>query len=175
MPPRTDKTSRLTREAVAEATSHAAEPLIAPISSDSSEGDDRAIPVERRKPRMQPGDPLVTELRRHEMLPLLVLHFTVEGPCYGNQLIERISAISAGVLSINPNTMYPLLRDLESRGLIAGQWEHPERRSRRFYGITDAGRKELDVLAELAKPALDAVARSVLGIKAELFPEAGAE
>ena len=29
--------------------------------------------------------------------------------------------------------MYPLLRSLEAEGLVAGEWEHPERRSRRFY------------------------------------------
>ena len=43
---------------------------------------------------------------------------------------------------MNPNTMYPLLRELESRGLIEGRWEHPERRSRRYYAITAEGKKE---------------------------------
>ena len=56
--------------------------------------------------------------------------------------MERISGVTAGVLSVNPNTMYPLLRSLEERGLIEGSWEHPERRSRRYYSITDAGREE---------------------------------
>ena len=37
--------------------------------------------------------------------------------------------------------MYPLLRSLEADGPLAGEWEHPERRSRRFYRITDAGRE----------------------------------
>ena len=43
--------------------------------------------------------------------------------------------------------MYPLLRSLEAQGLAAGEWEHPERRSRRFYRITDAGVAERDRLA----------------------------
>ena len=30
--------------------------------------------------------------------------------------MERISGVTAGVLSVNPNTMYPLLRSLEERG-----------------------------------------------------------
>ena len=79
-----------------------------------------------------------------QILPLLVLHLINEGPSYGNQLMERIGAMTAGVLSVNPNTMYPLLRQLESRGLIEGQWEHPERRSRRYYSLTDEGRAEYD-------------------------------
>src|SRR3954465_9594789 len=65
-------------------------------------------------------DPLTGELRKREVLPLLVLHFMKQGPSYGNQLMERISSVTAGVLSVNPNTMYPLLRQLEERGLIEG-------------------------------------------------------
>src|SRR6267378_1676819 len=77
-------------------------------------------------------DPFTGELRRREVLPLLVLHYISDGPSYGNQLMDRISKVTAGVLSVNPNTMYPLLRTLEERGLIEGRWEHPERRSRRY-------------------------------------------
>ena len=93
------------------------------------------------RPR-QRRDPFTGELRRREVLPLLVLHYIAEGPSYGNQLMERIAQVTAGVLSVNPNTMYPLLRPLEARGLIEGSWEHPERRTRRFYSLTEEGRKE---------------------------------
>ena len=63
--------------------------------------------------------------------------------------MERIVAMTAGsVLSVNPNTMYPLLRQLEGRGLIEGSWEHPERRSRRYYSLTDDGRAEYARLVE---------------------------
>jgi PadR family transcriptional regulator, regulatory protein PadR len=81
-------------------------------------------------------DPLIGDLRRAGLLPLLVLHYIAREPSYGNQLIERIAELTGGALAVNPNTMYPLLRSLEERRLIAGQWEHPERRSRRFYLIT---------------------------------------
>ena len=81
-------------------------------------------PVRRRQ---GPGDPFTGELRRREVLPLLVMHVMAGGPSYGNQLMDRISELTAGVLSVNPNTMYPLLRQLESRGLVEGRWEHPER------------------------------------------------
>src|ERR671914_716399 len=84
-------------------------------------------------PALRPQDPFTGGLRRHEVLPLLVLHLISQGPSYGNQLMERIAGMTAGVLSVNPNTMYPLLRQLEERGLIQGEWEHPERRTRRYY------------------------------------------
>src|SRR6185503_9958264 len=91
-------------------------------------------------PGRKAQDPLTGELRRRSILPLLVLHLINEGPSYGNKLMERIGAMTAGVLSGNLNTLYPLLRQLESRALIEGQWEPPERRSRRDYSLTDEGR-----------------------------------
>ena len=114
-------------------------------------------------------EPFTGELRRRQVLPLLVLHFISQGPCYGNQLMERISALTAGVLSINPNTMYPLLRDLEARGLIEGRWEHPDRRSRRYYDLTDAGRVEYEQLVADSKPFLDSLARSIKEMVREVY------
>ena len=116
-----------------------------------------------------PADPFTGGLRRREVLPLLVLHYISEGPSYGNQLMERISEVTAGVLSVNPNTMYPLLRQLESRGLIEGQWEHPERRSRRYYSITDEGRDEYERLHREVRPFLDSIARSIDEIVREVY------
>jgi DNA-binding PadR family transcriptional regulator len=113
-------------------------------------------------------DPLIGDLRRGGLLPLLVLHFVGREPCYGNQLIERISALTAGALSVNPNTMYPLLRNLEARGLVRGEWEHPERRSRRFYAITPAGADECEALRAEVEPRLQRIARSIEAIRAEL-------
>jgi len=114
------------------------------------------------------GDPLIGDLRRAGLLPLLVLHFASRQPAYGNQLIERIATLTGGALSVNPNTMYPLLRSLEERGLVAGEWEHPERRSRRFYRATDAGREELARLRGELGPRLDRIAASIDAIRAEL-------
>jgi DNA-binding PadR family transcriptional regulator len=83
--------------------------------------------------------------------------------------MERIAGMTEGVLTVNPNTMYPLLRRLESRGLIEGQWEHPERRTRRFYALTDAGRDEYRRLVAEVRPFLDSVARSIDDIVREVY------
>lgn len=122
-----------------------------------------------RPPAGRAQDPLSGELRRREVLPLLVLHLIADGPSYGNQLMERIARMTEGVLTVNPNTMYPLLRRLESDGLIEGQWEHPERRTRRFYALTDAGRAEYAKLVEDVRPFLDSVARSIDEIVREVY------
>ncbi len=115
------------------------------------------------------GDPLIGDLRRAGLLPLLVLHYIAAEPCYGNQLIERIATLTQGALAVNPNTMYPLLRSLEAQGLAAGEWEHPERRSRRFYRITDKGRAERERLATELGPRLDRITRSIGAIRAEVL------
>jgi len=114
-------------------------------------------------------DPLSGELRRRDVLPLLVLHLIAAGPSYGNQLMERIAGMTEGVLTVNPNTMYPLLRKLEAAGLIEGDWEHPERRTRRFYSLTDAGQKEYARLRDDVRPFLDSVARSIDDIVGEVY------
>jgi PadR family transcriptional regulator len=125
----------------------------------------------RRSGRSQrgPSDPFTGGLRRADVLPLLVLHYISDGPSYGNRLMERIASVTAGVLSVNPNTMYPLLRQLEARGLIEGRWEHPERRSRRYYSLTDAGREEYARLHREVRPVLESIARSIDEIAREVY------
>ena len=120
-------------------------------------------------PARRPQDPFTGGLRRREVLPLLVLHLIAQGPSYGNQLMERIGAMTAGVLSVNPNTMYPLLRQLEERGLIQGEWEHPERRTRRYYSLTGDGRAEYERLVEDVRPFLDSVRSSIDEIVREVY------
>ena len=124
----------------------------------------------RGAPRAPRGsDPFTGEMRRRQVLPLLVLHLISQGPSYGNQLMERIAGMTEGVLSVNPNTMYPLLRRLEEEGLIEGQWEHPERRTRRFYSLTGPGEKEHKRLLDEVRPFLDSVGRSIDEIVREVY------
>jgi PadR family transcriptional regulator PadR len=135
----------------------------------------RAAPVEPSAPaRRRAGamDVFGGEIRRRDVFPVLVLHLISREPAYGNLLIEEIERITDGVISANPNTIYPLLRDLEERGLIEGQWEHPNRRTRRFYSITSAGRKEYRRLVAELEPFLDSVIESVTLIKREIYGSA---
>jgi PadR family transcriptional regulator len=124
-----------------------------------------------RRPK-RPGrsmDVFGGEIRRRDLVPLLVLHLIEREPAYGNRLIEEIENITEGVISVNPNTIYPLLRELEDHGMIKGQWEHPDRRTRRYYAITPAGRREYERLVDELEPFLDSVIRSVSLIKREIY------
>ena len=140
----------------------------AAVAEAAALGDVRAAAGARAAGGPGSSDPLVAGLRRAGLLPLLVLHLLRDGPSYGNQLMERVAALTGGLLAVNPNTMYPLLRALEADGHIHGEWEHPERRSRRFYRLTGAGEAErVRLSAELA-PRLDQIAGGIAALREEL-------
>ncbi|HUB79895.1 MAG TPA: helix-turn-helix transcriptional regulator [Bryobacteraceae bacterium] len=58
-------------------------------------------------------------------------------------------ALSDQGLAIDENTLYPLLRRLESQGLLVSQWREEDKRNKRFYRISPAGEEVLaSLLAE---------------------------
>jgi PadR family transcriptional regulator, regulatory protein PadR len=120
----------------------------------------------------RPSDAFGGDVRRRDVFPLLVLHLLSREPTYGNRLIDSIEEITNGTISVNPNTMYPLLRDLEDRGLVDSRWEHPDRRTRRYYSITPAGRREYKRLRAEVEPFLDSVIRSMSLLKGEIYGDA---
>ncbi|MQA90478.1 MAG: PadR family transcriptional regulator [Gemmatimonas sp.] len=64
---------------------------------------------------------------------------------HGYELSKLIESRSGGVVRIHAASLYPLLYRLEKRGLIAGRWvEKAGERRRRYYRITEAGRKQLE-------------------------------
>ena len=132
----------------------------------------RAAEAAGHAPRGRPSDVFGAEVRRKDIFTLLVFHLIARaesGASYGNRLIEQIEAITAGAVSLNPNTMYPLLRGLEGAGFIEGRWEHPEKRSRRLYTLTAEGRAECERLKECLEPFLDSIIDSITLIKQEIY------
>jgi len=117
------------------------------------------------------ADPLIGELRRSGLVTLMVLHYVAGEACYGHQLMDRIGSLTGGAVAVNPNTMYPLLRSLEERGFVTGEWEHPQRRTRRFYRITPAGETERGRLAAELEPNLTAIATTIDLIRNELLQD----
>jgi DNA-binding PadR family transcriptional regulator len=148
------KATKPLQDAVAEAT-------------EAAGGVEKALPGRKKAGRA--SDVFGGEMRRRDLFPLLVLHLIRREPSYGNFLIDSIERMTKGVVSVNPNTMYPLLRDLEGRGMINGDWEHPDKRTRRFYSITPAGEEEYQRLVREIEPFLDSVIESVSLIKHEVY------
>jgi PadR family transcriptional regulator PadR len=79
-------------------------------------------------------------------LDLIVLKLLRAGPANGWDLTQSIQVVSKGTLDVNYGSLYPALRRLEARGLIKGRWGMTENnRKARFYDLTPAGIKELEV------------------------------
>jgi DNA-binding PadR family transcriptional regulator len=77
-----------------------------------------------------------TEMKRG-FLQLLVL-VVLEKDAYGYAMVRAFRDLG---YEVEENTLYPLLRRLEKRGLIAGKWEISEERPRKFFAVTAAGRE----------------------------------
>jgi DNA-binding PadR family transcriptional regulator len=111
-------------------------------------------------------------IKSKTIFPVLILHLLDGGPEHGFGLLQRIADLCHGYLAVNTNTIYPLLRRLEERGFVVGEWDHPTKRARRFYSITPAGRERLARIKINMLPYLDALAASVERLRAELYTTA---
>ncbi len=86
---------------------------------------------------------LTMELRRGTLV-LSVLS-QMAGPKYGYALVQSLEG--KGV-SIDPNTLYPLLRRLEAQGLLKSSWEMGGTKPRKYYERTEYGNQ---IYGELKK------------------------
>jgi PadR family transcriptional regulator PadR len=57
-------------------------------------------------------------------------------------------ALAEHGVDIDEGTLYPLLRRLESQGLLTSQWREEDKREKRFYRLSTDGRKILQQLLE---------------------------
>jgi len=83
-------------------------------------------------------------------LDLIVLK-TLEsmGPQHGYGIARRVEQISQDALQLNQGTLYPALLRLEQRKWIKSEWgKSDNNRKARFYKITAAGRKQLELERE---------------------------
>jgi transcriptional regulator len=82
-------------------------------------------------------------------LDLLILRTLVGGAMHGWSISERIQQISEEVLHVNQGSLYPALHRLEHQGWIKAEWATSELgRRARFYHLTAAGRKQLELERE---------------------------
>jgi PadR family transcriptional regulator, regulatory protein PadR len=79
-------------------------------------------------------------------LDLLILRTLSLEPLHGWAVSERIQRISSDVLRVQQGSLYPALHRLERRGLIKARWGTSENNRRaKFYELTKAGRRELEI------------------------------
>ena len=80
-------------------------------------------------------------------LDLMVLRsLETMGPQHGYAIASRLAQVSEGAIQLNMGTLYPALVRLERQGFVRATWDITEHNRRaRFYRITAAGRRQLEV------------------------------
>ena len=82
-------------------------------------------------------------------LDLLILRALSAGSLHGWAISQRIRQVSDEVILVQQGSLYPSLHRLERKGWIAAEWGSSENNRRaKFYGLTDDGRRQLEVETE---------------------------
>ena len=114
-------------------------------------------------------DVLKGPIKSKTIFPALILHLVKKHPDHGYGLMQRIDTLCGGLVAVNTNKIYPLLRRLEERGFLNATWDHPTKRSRRIYHITPEGDDRLNRIKGAMLPYLDAIVEAVDDLKRELY------
>ena len=81
--------------------------------------------------------------------PVAVLQLLSSGEKYGYEMTRELACSTDGVLDIGQATLYPLLYNLESKGLVKGRWRTAASgRRRKYYGLTARVRRRLEAHQE---------------------------
>lgn len=86
-------------------------------------------------------DSLRLELRRGTLILAVLAELKTER--YGYTLRKALAELG---LEIDEGTLYPLLRRLESQGLLRSEWREEDKRQKRFYRLSPEGKKILEQL-----------------------------
>jgi DNA-binding PadR family transcriptional regulator len=78
---------------------------------------------------------LIVDMRRGTLV--LAALSALDQPKYGYSLLQDIEGKG---IRIEANTLYPLLRRLETQGLLESQWDTAESRPRKYYSLSGRGR-----------------------------------
>ena len=79
-------------------------------------------------------------------LDLLILKVLSLEPMHGFGISRRIEQTSRGVFKVNPGSLLVAFQRLERSGLVDAEWRQTESgRRARYYALTKAGRRQLEV------------------------------
>ena len=79
-------------------------------------------------------------------LDMLILKALSLEPMHGFGIARRIEQVSRGVFKVNPGSLLVAFQRLERGGLIDAQWRQSDNARRaKYYALTRAGRKQLEI------------------------------
>jgi len=77
---------------------------------------------------------------------MLILKTLSLEPMHGFGIARRVEQISQGVFKVNPGSLLTALQRLERSGWLDSEWRQTENsRQAKFYSLTRAGKKQLEV------------------------------
>ena len=74
---------------------------------------------------------------------LMVLSILEKENMYGYQMIKKMQEKSNNVFELGEGTLYPILHGLEEKGFITSYWDESTSKKRKYYAITEKGKKQL--------------------------------
>ncbi len=78
--------------------------------------------------------------------PVAILKLLDAKECYGYELVSSLESIGDGALAMGQSTLYPMIYNLEAKGLVKSTWRDGEsHKQRKYYSLTADGRKKLAV------------------------------
>ena len=79
-------------------------------------------------------------------LDMLILKSLVAGEMHGLGVSRRIQQITGGTFVVKPGSLFPALHRMQEEGWISSFWGDSENNRRaKYYRLTNAGRKHLEV------------------------------
>jgi PadR family transcriptional regulator, regulatory protein PadR len=79
-------------------------------------------------------------------LDLLILKAVTLGMNHGLGIAKRIEQITQGTFQVKPGSLFPALHRLEEQGFLKAEWGESENNRRaKFYRLTPAGRRRLEI------------------------------
>jgi transcriptional regulator len=83
-------------------------------------------------------------------LDLLILKAVTLGTNHGLGIARRIEQITQGTFQVKPGSLFPALHRLEENGFLKAEWGESENNRRaKFYRLTPAGRRRLEIEKQL--------------------------
>ncbi len=119
--------------------------------------------------QVEKASELLGEVITRGFLTAYVLHILSEKSLCGNEILKEIEQRTDGRWTPSPGGVYPLLRKLEKQGFVSGEWDDPDRRTRRSYHLTPEGRLELDRLLVTLQPRAENTLQAFVLIVQDLF------
>ena len=103
-----------------------------------------------------------TEIPPGTLYMLILKSLARLGPMHGYGIAQHIQQISEDVLQVEEGSLYPALQRMLIKGWVTAEWGQSENNRRaRYYRLTPAGKKQLNVQISEFEKVIQAITRVI--------------